>query len=313
MYSENKISRRQWVKVVGLSSILTTAHATPTKNLSEQNIKFCLNTATIRGYNLPIEKEIEIVAQAGYQAIEPWMDRLHEYVKRGKDLKELAARISDLGLSVESAISFPTWIVNDPQRRNTGLEQLKRDMELLAQIGGKRIAAPAAGVSPNETIEIEVAAERYYEILQIGRSFGVIPQIEMWAGNSVIGKLSTAVAILVECGDPNACLLADLFHIYRSKSSFHGLGLLSKNCIQVFHLNDYPEAPPEKLRDQDRLMPGDGVGPVVEILKIFLRNNYCPVLSLELFNPKYWQMDPLEVAKLGLKKMKSCVEKAFRN
>ena len=34
------------------------------------------------------------------------------------------------------------------------------------------------------------------------------------------------------------------------------------------------------------------------------------VLSLELFNRDYWKQDPLEVAKTGLAKMKSAVEKA---
>ena len=31
---------------------------------------------------------------------------------------------------------------------------------------------------------------------------------------------------------------------------------------------------------------------------------------MELFNPGYWEMDPLEVAKTGLKKMKQAVSSA---
>jgi hypothetical protein len=34
------------------------------------------------------------------------------------------------------------------------------------------------------------------------------------------------------------------------------------------------------------------------------------VLSLEIFNRKFWTQDPLEVAKTGLAKMKDVVEKA---
>jgi sugar phosphate isomerase/epimerase len=56
--------------------------------------------------------------------------------------------------------------------------------------------------------------------------------------------------------------------------------------------------------------PGDGTGPLPEILRT-LRNTGGPkVLSLELFNRKYWEQDPLEVAKTGLAKLKAVAEKA---
>ena len=35
------------------------------------------------------------------------------------------------------------------------------------------------------------------------------------------------------------------------------------------------------------------------------------VLSLELFNRKYWGLEPLEVARTGLEKMKAAVGKAL--
>ena len=37
---------------------------------------YCLNTGTIRGQKLGIEKEIEITAKAGYDGIEPWVGHI---------------------------------------------------------------------------------------------------------------------------------------------------------------------------------------------------------------------------------------------
>ena len=51
--------------------------------------------------------------------------------------------------------------------------------------------------------------------------------------------------------------------------------------------------------------------PLAQILRDLHDNGSHPVLSLELFSPKYWEKDPLEVAKTGLAKMKSAVEKAL--
>ena len=38
------------------------------------------------------------------------------------------------------------WLVNDDSARKKGLEQAKRDMDLVLQLGGPRIAAPPAAL-----------------------------------------------------------------------------------------------------------------------------------------------------------------------
>ena len=105
---------------------------------------YCLNTATIRGHKLGLVKEIEVAAKAGYDAIEPWVDAIQKHVESGGTLADLKKRIGDSGLTVESTIGFPEWIVEDEARRAKGMERAKREMDLVAQIGGKRFAAPPA-------------------------------------------------------------------------------------------------------------------------------------------------------------------------
>jgi len=103
---------------------------------SDRPFRFCLNTSTIRGQNLSIEEEIEIAAKAGYSGIEPWIREIKRYQERGGKLKDLKSRIADAGLTVESAIGFASWIVDDDQKRLKGLETAKQDMDLVRQIGG---------------------------------------------------------------------------------------------------------------------------------------------------------------------------------
>ena len=76
-------------------------------------------------------------------------------------------------------------------------------------------------------------------------------------------------------------------------------------------MNDYPNDPPrEKIDDSYRLYPGDGVAPLGELLQLLRRTGGRKVLSLELFNRKYWSEDALEVAKTGLARMKAVVAHA---
>ena len=63
--------------------------------------RYCLNTSTIRGQKLGIVEEVQLVAKAGYQAIEPWMAELDAYTKSGGSLADLSKRIRDLGLNTD--------------------------------------------------------------------------------------------------------------------------------------------------------------------------------------------------------------------
>jgi len=276
-----------------------------------KSFRFCLNTATIRGQKVGIVKEIEIAAAAGYDALEPWIDSIQDYVKGSGSMSDLRKRAQDSGISIESAIGFPEWIVDDETRRNAGLERARREMDLVAQIGGKRLAAPPSGATDLPKMDPLKAAERYRALLEIGDQVGVIPQFELWGFSKNFNRLGECVWIAMETGHPKACVLADIFHMHKGGTDFTGLGLLGPDTVQVLHMNDYPAEPArDKIDDSFRTYPGDGVAPVPKILQALGRNGGTKVLSLELFSRKIWAEDPLAVAKTGLAKMKDVVQKA---
>ena len=318
--SKDKLTRRDALAQTGLLAGVTvlgeklgteSAPASPAAQELERPFRYCLNTATIRGQKLGIIKEIEVAAKAGYDALEPWVDSIQEYVKSGGALVELKKRISDSGLVVESAIGFPDWIVEDEARRAKGLERAKREMDLVAQIGGKRFAAPPAGATDLPKLELIKAADRYRALLEAGERIGLVPQLELWGFSKNLNRLGECIGVAIETGHPNACVLADVFHLYKGGSDFHGMQMLGAGALQVLHLNDFPNDPPrEKIDDSYRVYPGDGAAPLTEILHLFRRTGGQKVLSLELFNRKYWAEDALAVARTGLAKMRAVAAKS---
>lgn len=272
---------------------------------------YCLNSATLQGQKLGIAKEIQVAGEAGYDAIEPWVSSLRDYVQAGGRLADLRQQIADLGLTVESTIGFAEWLVEDPARRAKGMEQAKQDLDLVAQIGAKRLAAPPAGATEVVGLDPLKAAERYRALLELGDQFGVVPQLELWGFSKALGRLSECVAVAVQSGHPQACVLNDIFHLYKSGSDYHGLAMLNGRAAAVFHLNDYPANPPrERVSDADRVYPGDGVAPLGDILRLLRETGGQRVLSLEVFNREYWKQDALAVAKTGLAKLKQAAARA---
>jgi sugar phosphate isomerase/epimerase len=296
--------------VMGEKRLLMAGPANPPIQVPVPPFRYCLNTATIRGQKLGIVKEIAVAAQAGYDGIEPWVNSIDDYIKTGGSLPDLRKRISDAGLTVEGAIGFPEWVVDDDTRRSKGLERAKQEMDLMAQIGGKRFAAPPAGATGLPKLELMKLAERYRALLEAGEQLGVVPELEVWGFSQNLGRLSECVAVAMETGHRNACVLPDVFHLYKGGSDLHGIRLLGPEAIQVLHMNDYPNDPPlEKIDDSYRMYPGDGVAPLSDLLQTLRRTGGRKVLSLELFNRKYWSEDALGVAKTGLAKMKAMVAK----
>lgn len=283
----------------------------------EKPFRIMLNTSTVRectidGEKLGIEKKVEVAAKAGYDAIEPWIGELNDYVKRGKSLKDLAKQIADSGLLVESAIGFAEWIVNDDARRAKGLEAAKHDMDMLLELGGKRLAAPPVGATKpkDDDVSVEKIADRYKALAELGAKAGIVTMAEVWGFSKTFKTLNETVKAAMLSGHPKACILPDVYHLYKGGSSFDDMKQLTNANFQVLHVNDYPDIPREKILDKDRVYPGDGVAPYAEIFKDLKSIKYAGLLSLELFNPEYWKLDPHVVAKTGIEKVKAAIAKA---
>ena len=281
---------------------------------SADDFKYSLNTSTIKGAKLPLDREIEVAAAAGFRGVEPWIEEIESFVAAGGSLRDLRKRIDDLGITVAGAVGFAAWIVDDESQRKRGLEHLKKDMDLLAAIGGRYIASPAIGAHQPEHAKPELAriAERYRAILELGDQTGVTPQLELWGFSKTLSRLGEVVYAATEAAHPKSCMLLDSYHLYKGGSGFSSLRLLNGAQLPVFHINDYPASiPPAKIDDSDRVYPGDGVAPLSDLFRTLHSIGFRGFLSVELFNAEYWKRPAPEVAKQAFEKTRGAVMKAF--
>jgi sugar phosphate isomerase/epimerase len=313
-------NRRRWLAGVaasttGLVAASRSTWAGPLRDetaAADAPFRFGLNTSTIRGQKLSLVDEIELAARVGYDGIEPWVPELDQFVKDGGSLKDLGKRLKDRNLTVYSAIGFPEWIVDDPSRRAKGLEEARRVMGMLQEIGGHRVASPPAGATNEPITDLPAIAARYRDLLEVGRSMGITPHLEMWGFSKTLSKLAEVTYVAIAADHPDACVLADIYHLHKGGSGFAGLQQLGPKSVQVFHMNDYPASlSREKITDADRVFPGDGDAPLVDVLKELQSIGFRGFLSLELFNRTYWAQDAEQVARTGLEKLKAVASKAM--
>jgi sugar phosphate isomerase/epimerase len=322
--SHSELTRRQWLLsggVFGTAAVLAAEIGAAADNgpqaaqvpvpASHEPFGYCLNTSTIRGQHLDLPAQIDVVAAAGYSAAELWVGDIEAFVKKGGSIRDLANRIRDRGLTIPSTISFFRWLSDDMAERARGLEQAKREMDLVRRLGATRIAAPPAG-GTERRLDLLEAARRYGELVYLGNSFGVVPQLELWGFSKSLSRVGEVACVAMESGRPEACLLLDVYHIYKGGSDFHALRFLNGAAMHVLHMNDYPAVPSRAhINDAARVFPGDGVAPLRMILRTLRDVGFRGFLSLELFNPDYWKQDPHLLARTGLRKMKAAVQAAL--
>jgi sugar phosphate isomerase/epimerase len=309
------LSRREILKTAALAAGAAATAAAPSTSVAAEPeartgaYPISLNTSTLRGHKLPIRKTIEIAEKAGYTGIEPWPNEIDDFIKSGGKLADLKKELSDKGLTVTGAIAFFRWMVDDKAQRAKALEEARVFMDKLAQIGGTHMAAPPTGKVGD--VKLLDAADRYRDLLVASENFPVIPAVEVWGFQNNLYRLGQSVLVALEAQHPRACVLPDVYHLYKGGSGLSGVKHLNGSLIGGFHLNDYPDIPRKEIKDRDRVHPGLGVAPLDQFFKDLWSTGYRGALSIELFNPEYWKQDPLKVAKTSLDRTKAIMKKAL--
>src|SRR5262249_58405448 len=104
--------------------------------------------------------------------------------------------------------------------RKRALEQPKRDMDMVAKIGAKRIAAPPVGMTNAPRLDLLAAAERYRALCEVGEKAGVVPQVEVWGFSKTLSRLGEEAKGAIESGQKDACGLADVDQLPKGGSGF---------------------------------------------------------------------------------------------
>jgi len=278
-------------------------------HMPRKSYTYALNTSTIRGCGkLSLVDMIGIASQAGYDAIEPWIEEIDVWTNSGRSLMQLSSLVSEHGLRIVNIIGFPTWSVHDDQKRKEGFIEARRCFAIAQELSCPYVAAPPIGIHQTPNVNLFDVADRYAALIDLAEDYKVIPILEFWGISQTLRTLGEALLVSSQANRTQACILADIFHMYRGSGHFGGLEQLGPEAIRILHVNDYPANPIRTdLLDSDRVYPGDGVAPYNEIFRQLNTTGFSGILSLELFNSEYWKQDPLTVATTGLKKLKSLV------
>lgn len=264
---------------------------------------YCLNSSTIRP--TPILKKIAVARKAGYSAIELWHDDIDAHLAQGGSLAEIRAAVESEGLEVPTTIYLKGWFETTGPAKAAEWAECARRMRQAAAVGARHIIAGP----PGGRADLELGARHYRDLLELGLSLGVRPAMEFLGFVDELNSIEGALEVVRRAGHPAGTVVLDPFHIFRGGGSPESIALLRPEQIAIFHFNDTPAQPPRiDQHDHSRVYPGEGHLDLRRQLNLLRQIGYRRWLSLELFREDLWQRDPLEVAQIGLDKMRAVAE-----
>jgi sugar phosphate isomerase/epimerase len=264
---------------------------------------YCLNASTIRG--TPVLRQIEVAAKGGYGAIELWFDDIDEALHQGVTLEDIRRKLDDCGIVAATLIYLGDWFdaaMSDwPKTRALCRHRLEQAAALGAHYV---IAGPPPG-----SADLTMGARRFRKLLEVGESAGALPSMEFLGFVEQFKTIETALKVIERAGHPLGTIVVDPFHVFRGGDTMESLAMLRGTQIAIAHFNDAPVSPPAHAQhDGHRVWPGEGHLDLRRYCELLTRAGYHGWLSLELFREELWRQDPVEVARVGLEKMRSVVE-----
>jgi sugar phosphate isomerase/epimerase len=216
-------------------------------------------------------------------AVDEWLKT--ETIATGKKL------IGDLGLTPVSsaAVIGDVWIPGPA--RAQGLETWKKRCEQFAGLGLQKIYCPSITNRRVTADDMKATPAAIRESGEIAKSFGLVSMIEFARTSTHLATLATSLNMIREANHPNVRPMLDFFHFWSGQSKFEDLDMIRTGEIAHVHFQDILDTSREIIDNNGRVIPGDGMAPVVKILQKLKEKQYSGALSVELFLARLVQGD----------------------
>ncbi len=259
---------------------------------SKMTLAIHMNTSRGAGYR----KSLEGWAKAGIKNVELTDVLLDEFLKT-EDLAAARRVVKDLGLTpVSSSAAQPDFWLPSPGRP-AQLDTWKKRCEQFSSFGLTHVYCPAVTTRKVTAEDYKASPDLIREAGEIAKQYRMTAMIEFTRNSTFLSTLTSSLKVIREAAHPNVHPMLDCYHFWSGLGKFEDLDLLQPGEIAHVHFQDVPDMPRELLDNTTRFIPGDGVSPLVRILRKLTDKGYSGPLSVELFLPEFQQGDPYEVAR----------------
>jgi len=254
----------------------------------------------------------ELAARVGYPGCDVMLDAA---IKAGPEATRQLFRRLNLRPAVAD---YPGDFRKDDAAFQTSIPKIEQASAFMAAIECPRMMTYILPSSDTPKEELQrVYKERFSETSRILAKDGVRLGLEFLGPlhfrkqfkYEFIWRMDEMLEFAKECG-PNIGLTLDSWHWHHAGATTQDIVAAGRERIVHVHFNDAPNLPPEQIRDNERLLPGEGVINLTGFLRALEQIGYTDGLSVEVFGRGLKDMTPEAAARMGLESGRKVFQKA---
>ena len=261
---------------------------------------------------MPWQEFAQLAARLGYGGVDVMLDSA---------MKDGAAAtrkmLSSLNLR-PGAINLPVRFGGEEAQYTDDLRRLDSVAPFAAEVDCPRMVAvlPPASATPKPEYRkvikgrvTAIAAALARSNVRLGLEFLGPMYFHTRQPHEFIWRMDETLAFAKECG-PNVGLLLDVWHWHHAGATAADIHAAGKERIVHIHVSDARKQPPEDVRDNQRLMPGEGVIDLMSFFGALKQIGYADAVSPEPIGRVPPEMSAEEGARLGLDTTAAVMRKA---
>lgn len=254
--------------------------------------------------NSPFDKDIEDYAAGQCEAVEVWLTKLETYLET-KTLEDVRALLAEHHVTLPAASFQGGLFTSQGDARREAWSLFQRRLELCRDLEIKTIVAACDLFGPLQDRDIERAYVSLEQAARLAADYGVRVALEFQARAALGNNLLTAAGLVAQVARPNLGLCLDAFHFYVGPSQTEDLACLSRDNLFHVQVCDLADTPRELATDAQRILPGDGDIPLAAIIARLAEIEYDGCVSVEVLNPRLWQVSARQFGEIGMTALRS--------
>jgi 4-hydroxyphenylpyruvate dioxygenase len=268
-------------------------------------MKPCISEATTMPCTFA--EDVTAFAAGGCTAMEVWLTKLEQHLENhsATDTRKL---LEDQQMALVAGSYQGGLLLSQGEQRRAHYDHFHRRLDLCQQFGIGTMLVVADFVETVDQTALERALISLKQAARWAADSDVRLALEFRNKATFCASLDTALALILQCQEPNVGVNLDLFHYYTGPSKFEDLGLLNSDNLAFVQVSDVAGVPRELATDADRVLPGDGDFQLELILRRLRERGYDGWVSLELMNPTLWNTTAAQLAELGMMALRRLLE-----
>jgi sugar phosphate isomerase/epimerase len=225
---------------------------------------------------------VEIARESGYRAVDVWLPEIQEAPDAASE------RLREAGLHV-GGVPLPVEFRSDAETFERDFSRLPRLAEVAAAIGATAMcrAVPATGKAPRSDL-LPILRQRLTACASVLREYGLSIGLEIVshlhtrgpAPYPLVSSLTEGAEFARSCG-PNVGILLDSWHWHHADGTPEEIVEVGDLIVHV-HVADAPDLPSTAIRDDERLLPGEGIIDFEGFFAAVRATRYSGVISPEV-------------------------------